>query len=101
MSEYCVDHIGEGQARHLDEHYIALRRGGRLYVYQNLCPHQHVALSEPLLDAQGAHIYCHRHGALFEVDTGECIFGPCQGQSLTGVAFRWLDEDRIAITSCM
>jgi nitrite reductase/ring-hydroxylating ferredoxin subunit len=31
-------------------------------------------------------IQCASHGALFEIESGECITGPCQGQALLALA---------------
>jgi len=36
-------------------------------------------------------IQCATHGALFLIESGECIAGPCAGQSLTALPGR---EDR-------
>jgi nitrite reductase/ring-hydroxylating ferredoxin subunit len=38
------------------------------------------------LDGDGVHLACHSHGALFDIETGECVLGPCLGQSLTQVS---------------
>jgi len=31
-------------------------------------------------------IQCSTHGALFNIETGECLQGPCLGQSLQAIA---------------
>ena len=36
-------------------------------------------------------ILCTGHGAEFEVATGKCLTGPCQGQSLTALPVRVME----------
>ncbi len=64
------------------------QRDGMFYAYQNLCPHLQVELEfleNQFLDRDQEFIECSTHGALFMVESGECISGPCQGQSLEKV----------------
>ncbi|RCV90383.1 Rieske (2Fe-2S) protein [Billgrantia montanilacus] len=61
---------------------------GRISAFVNRCPHQGVTLhAEPnvFLEAGGELIQCAMHGALFLPETGECVFGPCQGRHLEPV----------------
>lgn len=37
------------------------------------------------LNGKRTHIACHAHGALFEIETGICIQGPCLGKALEAV----------------
>lgn len=100
MTQFIVSHIGEGQAASLTPSIFAVRRAGQLFVYHNQCPHLGINLefqANDFLDADGAHIICSTHGALFEIATGECIFGPCNGDALTAVAFTWIDEQSIQV----
>ncbi|WP_119393375.1 Rieske (2Fe-2S) protein [Salinibius halmophilus] len=100
MKQFIVDHIQEGCAASLTREIFAVRRGGQLYVYQNECPHLGVNLEfqeNQFLDSQGAHIICSTHGALFEIATGECIFGPCSGDYLEAIEFDWLNPSTITI----
>lgn len=58
---------------------------GELYAYRNLCPHWSTPLddrAEEVLDAEGEALVCQTHGARFRPDTGECVDGPCLGESL-------------------
>lgn len=51
--------------------------------YENRCPHWSIPLDEnALLDQSQQMILCPMHGALFEVDTGSCISGPCMDDHL-------------------
>jgi nitrite reductase/ring-hydroxylating ferredoxin subunit len=36
-----------------------------------------------LLDESGSLLRCARHGALFLMDSGACVVGPCAGRSLS------------------
>ncbi len=65
-----------------------MRRGCDLVAYLNLCPHGRRPLNwhpEKFLDQAKRVILCTGHGAEFEVATGECLRGPCHGQSLTAL----------------
>jgi nitrite reductase/ring-hydroxylating ferredoxin subunit len=83
-----AQHLGEGQSRgfRLDElNLLAVRRRGQVYLYENRCPHRGVPLEwqpDQFLDASGSLLQCATHGALFLIDSGECVAGPCAGQSL-------------------
>lgn len=68
-----------------DTSLIALRVDGTAHVYANRCPHRGTELDwmpGRFLDASGRYLQCATHGALFRIDTGQCIAGPCRGQSL-------------------
>lgn len=67
---------------------IALRRGRRVWLYRNQCPHLGLELDwvqDQFLDHSGQFIQCATHGALFEIDTGLCVAGPCVHQRLIPV----------------
>lgn len=70
---------------------FAVRYDSGVFVYLNECPHLGVNLDwqeDQFLDSEGHLIECATHGALFEIDTGQCISGPCQGDSLTVIPHR-------------
>ncbi|MEB0044661.1 MULTISPECIES: Rieske (2Fe-2S) protein [unclassified Pseudomonas] len=70
---------------------FAVRREGHVYVYLNRCPHRGVALEwkpDQFLDPSKSLIQCATHGALFLIEDGECVSGPCAGQSLTVIPCR-------------
>lgn len=70
---------------------LAVRRDGQVFIYKNRCPHRGVALEwlpDQFLDSSASLIQCATHGALFLIEDGECIAGPCEGKSLTAVACR-------------
>ena len=80
---------------------FAVRKHGEVYVYRNCCPHAGSPLNwmpDRFLDRDREHILCTAHGALFEIESGLCIAGPCPGASLTTVRAEirggdiWIDE---------
>jgi nitrite reductase/ring-hydroxylating ferredoxin subunit len=65
-----------------------LRWGRNVRAYENRCPHQGTHLDwerGEFLDGDGVRIQCGKHGALFDLGTGQCVEGPCLGQGLTVV----------------
>jgi nitrite reductase/ring-hydroxylating ferredoxin subunit len=65
--------------------YLAVRRGDRVFVYINACPHTGAPLDfEPgrFLDLERTRILCANHGALFRIEDGYCLSGPCAGKHL-------------------
>ncbi len=64
---------------------FVVRRDGEFYAYRNSCPHTGSPLDwveHQFLDLEGALIQCAVHDARFLIETGECVVGPCPGQSL-------------------
>lgn len=58
-------------------------------VYENRCPHAGTPLNmfdDKFLDITGRRLICRTHGALFEMDSGKCVRGPCKGDYLRPVA---------------
>lgn len=83
----CED-LAEGQSRGFrlaGMRVLAVRRAGRVYAYENRCPHRGIPLewqSDQFLDDSGTLIQCASHGARFRIETGECVSGPCLGDEL-------------------
>jgi nitrite reductase/ring-hydroxylating ferredoxin subunit len=94
------DHLPEGCSRGFELDGVklfAVRRQNQVYVYLNRCPHRGVALewqADQFLDASASLIQCATHGALFLIEDGECVSGPCAGQALSSLECR---EDRQGI----
>jgi len=68
---------------------VAVRRGRRVYLYENVCPHIGVPLDftpGQFLNLERDLIQCAMHGALFRIEDGHCVQGPCIGKHLTPVA---------------
>lgn len=70
--------------------FLLVRQGDTLRLYENRCPHTGDSLDpsgRSVLEAGGELITCERHGAQFLSATGECVSGPCLGESLVAVPF--------------
>ena len=70
---------------------FAVMFDGEVYAYANSCPHRGTELDwlpGQVFDDSGLYLVCATHGAIFEVDSGKCVGGPCQGASLVKVAIR-------------
>lgn len=79
---------------------FAVKNQGKLYLYRNHCPHLGVELNwqqDQFLDSDGMLIQCFTHGALFLIENGECVSGPCLGQSLEAIDYQ-LQDGQVFIT---
>lgn len=103
----ALDRVPEGGAAEVEaevqgvaESLILVREGGRVAAFLNICPHAGRRLDWApgrfLIDK--GRLVCAAHGATFERMSGECVAGPCRGQSLRAVAVEvrdgqiWLAE---------
>ncbi len=71
-----------------------VKKDGQVFGYENKCPHAGVNLEwrpDDFLDMDSTFIQCSVHGALFSVENGDCIGGPCNGRGLEKVAIN-IDE---------
>lgn len=72
------------RAEALEEGFV-LSHNGSLYAFHNRCPHWGVDLDMgegSFYSDVAGYVFCRNHGALFEADTGRCVSGPCQGETL-------------------
>lgn len=78
------DPLGEGR-----DTMFVIRQGGCVHAYRNACPHYDRARmawkKDEFLNGDQSRIMCAAHGALFRIENGDCVEGPCLGQSLTPV----------------
>jgi len=72
------------------KNFIVVRQAQHAFVYLNSCPH----IGSPLdlapgrfLNPDKTMILCSTHGALFRIEDGYCVSGPCAEESLSPVAF--------------
>ena len=76
----------------IDERKLfAIRQDNQLHAYWNSCPHMGIPLNwmpGKFLDLDGALLQCSAHGTLFQIDSGECIGGPCVGDRLTPISLK-------------
>lgn len=88
-----LDLIADGAARNyvlqIGEnrfHGFVVRRGEAVFGYVDRCPHAGLPLAQQLdqyLTPDGGMIACSWHGAVFAVEDGACLGGPCAGGRLT------------------
>ena len=77
---------------------LLLKQQDKIRGYINSCPHLGIPLNwqpDEFLSLEGTHIQCSTHGALFNLDVGHCIAGPCSGQSLTAIDISQRDDGKI------
>lgn len=71
------------------ESLIIHRSGANARAWLNVCPHAGRRLDwapGKFLKSKEGHLICAAHGASFELERGDCIAGPCRGDSLRAVA---------------
>ena len=70
----CIERHFEGKK------LFAVRSNEKVYAYWNNCPHMSMPLNwrpDTFLDLDKTYIQCAMHGALFTIESGECVAGPC------------------------
>lgn len=67
---------------------LTARVGSRVVAWLNLCPHWSIPLgmrTDLPLDETAPRLECGTHRAIFRLEDGECLSGPCLGEFLTPV----------------
>ena len=104
------DAIGEGEAKgfapvgDFRRKIIVLRRGGALHAWLDSCPHYSTGTpmawkTDAYLNGEKTHLACHSHGALFDMETGDCVLGPCLGQRQTRVDIAVSEEGDVFVAA--
>jgi len=73
---------------------FVVRQGDTVYAYQNYCMHVGHPLNfkpDSFLTRDSSKIICASHGALYEIESGLCVAGPCPGKSLRRVSVDVID----------
>jgi len=73
---------------------FVVRRGASVFAYQNYCMHVGHPLNfkpDSFLTKDGGKIICASHGALYEIDSGICVAGPCPGKQLRSLPVEIVD----------
>lgn len=73
---------------------FAIRYGGKLKSYLNVCPHMGLRLnreSNSLFHREQNYLFCHARGAGFDPDTGSCVIGPCPDHGLVSLNIEEVD----------
>mmetsp|Transcript_9696 Transcript_9696/g.17705 ORF Transcript_9696/g.17705 Transcript_9696/m.17705 type:complete len:182 (-) Transcript_9696:283-828(-) len=79
---------------------VITRRGNEVFAYVNRCPHMRLPLEwfpDRFMDEKDQYLQCSTHGALFEVDSGLCVEGPCMGKSLVSIPVHVDDEGEVCL----
>lgn len=91
-----VIYVNQGKRFYL----MLFEQAGEILAYHNVCPHQgrnlNYAPDRFLFDPRGQ-LVCPHHGALFDVSSGICLQGPCQGAALRKVAVR-IEDGNVLLT---
>jgi len=87
-----LDLIPDGKARNFvlelragRFHGFVVRRGEAVFGYVDRCAHMALPLAQQLdeyLTPDGGLIQCSWHGALYRIEDGACVAGPCAGARL-------------------
>lgn len=86
------DDLAEGCAKGLEigeQKLFLVRKYGQVFGYLNACPHLGIPLewqADQFLDEEAELIHCSTHGALFTIEDGLCVAGPCVNRSLETIA---------------
>jgi nitrite reductase/ring-hydroxylating ferredoxin subunit len=94
-----LDDLAEQEATELNVEQcplFAVRHNDNLYAYWNSCPHVGAPLNwmpGKFLDIDKRFIQCSSHGAIFGIDTGKCVAGPCVGDHLSPVVLKQKDNN--------
>lgn len=74
--------------------FFVVRKNDCYYAYRNNCPHAGAPLNwntNQFLTYDNEFLLCSLHGAIFEIESGYCVAGPCEGDRLTAVPFEIID----------
>ena len=81
---------------------VVVKKAGCLTAFRNSCPHTGAPMEwkpNQFLDVQNEYIQCALHGALFDLQSGECLRGPCVGKflraeklTIEGQAVFWVNK---------
>ncbi len=79
--------------------FFLCRKDGSVVGYVNQCPHLHIPLEvsqDQFLNLERNFIQCATHGALFQIEDGYCVNGPCFGESLIPVQVK-ISQEKIYV----
>ncbi len=79
---------------------FVVRSAGRLRGFIDRCPHAGMPLAltpDRFLTREGDLILCSSHGALFRIEDGLCLAGPCAGRSLEPWSVVLANEDVVVV----
>ena len=93
--------LGDIDAKSIDidptddsKRFFIVKRHNEIFAYRNVCPHTRAPLNwqaDNFLSLDKNYIQCSLHGAIFRIEDGYCVAGPCARQRLTSVSFEIVD----------
>lgn len=100
MTVLChIDQLEPGQAKGFEVNGVKLvliNHRNEFFLYHNSCPHRSIPLEwmpDQFLDYEKQYIQCATHGALFRIDDGICVAGPCVEDRLDAVPFEIINGE--------
>ncbi len=103
-----LDDIEDGQAKSFPlgsgleaREIFVVREDGQAFGYVNSCPHLGTPLNwdgDRFISDDSGLILCATHGALFEIEDGDCVSGPCAGQALEAAPVTVDTQGRVVLT---
>lgn len=103
MAILCTtDQLQSGEAKGFEvegTRLVLINHRDEFYLYHNSCPHHSIPLEwmpDKFLDVERQYIQCATHGALFRIEDGICVSGPCVDDHLDPVPFEIKDKQIIA-----
>ena len=73
---------------------FVVREDDDVHAYQNYCVHAGHPLNwkpDSFLTPDGSQIICASHGAVYEINSGVCVAGPCPGKKLRALIVKIRD----------
>jgi len=89
----AVEELEDGQSKGIkvaEKSILLVKKYGDIHVYENRCPHLGIQMEmvpDQFLDSSRSLIICAMHGALFRIEDGQCVSGPCLTDKLTAIDF--------------
>ncbi len=103
-----LDDIEDGQAKGFTlgsgleaREIFVVREDGQVFGYVNSCPHLGTPLNwdgDRFVSDDSGLILCATHGALFEIEDGDCVSGPCTGEALEAAPVTVDAQGRVVLT---
>ncbi|MEM5317742.1 Rieske 2Fe-2S domain-containing protein [Paraburkholderia sp. JHI869] len=104
-----IDELPDPGARGFDpegcgrDSLFVVRRGETVRAYRDACPHYgDTAMAwrkDAYLNGDGTRIVCHAHGAQFDIESGMCLIGPCEGKRLVRLNIDVTQEGDIMLSA--
>lgn len=103
-----IDELPDRGARGFDpegagrDTMFVVRRGDAVYAFRDACPHYgDTAMAwrkDAYLNGDGTRIVCHAHGAQFDIESGMCLIGPCEGKRLVSLNIDVTEDGDVMLT---